>query len=96
MVGPVTFYGFSQLPAAGVGPRATHAPAFVARYRDGTLALRGLDGYSSLEVRNLSGARIATVAPAASVRIRLDRGAYLLVARGAGKPALSRTLAIAR
>jgi hypothetical protein len=96
MVGPVTLYGFSQLPATGVGPRAAHAPSFAARYQDGTLALQGLDGYASLEVRTLSGARIATVAPAAVVKIRLDRGAYMLVARGAGKPALSRTLAVAR
>jgi len=95
-VGPVTFHGFSQLPASGVGPRTAHAPSFAARYQDGTLALQGLDGYASLEVRTLAGARIATVAPAASVRIRLDRGAYLLVARGEGKPALSRTLAVAR
>jgi len=96
MVGPVTFYGFSQLPAAGVGPRAAHAPSFAARYQDGTLALQGLDGYASLEVRSLSGARVASLAPSPEVKIRLDRGAYMLVARGAGKPALSRTLAVAR
>ncbi len=96
MVRPVTFYGFSQLPAAGVGPRVAHAPSFAARYHDGSLSLRGLEGYASLEVRTLAGANIATLAPSASVRIRLDRGAYLLVARGPGKAALSRTLAVAR
>jgi hypothetical protein len=96
VVGPVTFYGFSQLPAAGVGPRAALAPSFAARYHDGSLSLRGLDDYASLEVRTLTGAKVATLAPSASVRIRLDRGAYLLVARGEGKPALSRTLAVAR
>ncbi len=96
MVGPVTFYGFSQLPAASVGPRATHAPFFAARYLDGALVLQGLDGYASLEVRSLSGARIATLPAVGVVKIRLDRGAYLLVAHGEGKPTLSRTLAVAK
>lgn len=96
MVGPVTFHGLSQLPAAGVGSRATHAPSFAARYLDGALVLQGLDGYASLEVRSLSGGRVATLPVVGVVKIRLDRGAYLLVAHGEGKPTLSRTLAVAR
>jgi hypothetical protein len=96
MVGPVTFYGFSQLPAAGVGARVAHAPSFSARYHDGSLSLRGLEGYAVLDVHTLDGANIATLAPSSSVRIRLDRGAYLLVARGPGRSTLSRTLAVAR
>ncbi len=95
-VGPVTFHGFSQLPAAGVGPRAAHRPSFAARYQEGMLSLRGLDGYASLEVRSLSGGRVSTLPVVGAVKIRLDRGAYLLVAHGEGKPTLSRTLAVAR
>jgi hypothetical protein len=101
-VGPLVLYGLSSIPdpvtlyPLGNSERGPGRQPFSVSYRSGQLSLEGLEGYASLEVRTLSGARIATVAPAAVVKIRLDRGAYLLVARGAGKPALSRTLAVAR
>lgn len=96
MVGAVTFHGLSKLPV-GIGPRlARSAPGFSARYALGVLSLKGLEGYTSVEVVTLSGARIAAVSATTDTRLRLDRGAYLLVARGEGKPALSRSLAVTR
>lgn len=96
MVGAVTFHGLSKLPV-GVGPRLQRtAPNFSARYTEGLLSLRGLDGYATLEIVSLSGARVASLPVASTVRLHLDRGAYLLVARGEGRPALSRSLAVAR
>jgi len=96
MVGAVRFHGISKL-TTGVGPRVQRAGhGFAARYSDGLLSVRGLEGYATLEVVSLSGARIAVLPVSAAARIRLDRGAYLLVARGEGKPSLSRGLAVAR
>jgi hypothetical protein len=87
---------FGDGGSASVGNRPPQARSFSARYHQGLLSFRGLEGYTALEVRTLDGARVATLAPSASVRIRLDRGSYLLVARGEGKPALSRSLVVAK
>ncbi len=87
---------FGDGGSASVGNRPPQARSFSARYHQGLLSLRGLEGYTALEVRTHDGTRVATLAPSPTVRIRLDRGAYLLVARSEGKPALSRTLVVAR
>jgi hypothetical protein len=97
MIDDIVIEGIAeQSSPAEVGPRASHRPAFAARYHEGLLSLQGLDGYTSLEVRSLSGARVASLPLSGAVKIRLDRGAYQLVAHGEGKPALSRILVVAR
>jgi hypothetical protein len=100
MVGPITFHGLAAIPIWDFpGPpyvkgRAARA-AFSATYANSILSVKGLAGYKTIDVMSLSGARIASFKAGSAAKIRLDRGAYMLVARGEGKNALSRTLAVA-
>jgi len=93
MVGPVTFYGISDV---GVHTRAVRASAFSATYANSILSVKGLEGYKTVDVLSLSGARVASFKVGSVSKIRLDRGAYMLVARGEGKKTLARTLAVAK
>ncbi|MCB9495942.1 MAG: hypothetical protein H6686_03540 [Fibrobacteria bacterium] len=94
-VGAITFHGLSSLPTS-VTPRRAVASSFTASYANSILSVGGLEGYKTLDVLSLSGARVASFQIGTAARIRLDRGAYLLVARAEGRLTLSRTLAVAK
>jgi len=102
MVGPVTFYGLAAVPeptpldpSISVKGRAVRA-SFSASYANSVLSVKGLEGYKTVDVMSLSGARVASFKAGSAAKIRLDRGAYMLVARGEGKKTLARTLAVAK
>lgn len=101
MVGPITFYGLAAVPDAtpmdplSVKARVARA-SFSASYANSILSVKGLEGYKTVDVMSLSGARVASFKAGSATKIRLDRGAYMLVARGEGKKTLSRTLAVAK
>lgn len=101
MVGPITFYGLAAIPDAtpldptSVKGRVARA-SFSASYANSILSVKGLEGYKTVDVMSLSGARVASFKAGSATKIRLDRGAYMLVARGEGKKTLSRTLAVAK
>ncbi len=78
----------STLPRPATHPTAT--------YRDGILSLRGYETYRTLDILSLQGRRLASLPPSPVVKFRLDRGAYLLVARAPGRPPLVRPLAVAK
>lgn len=67
-----------------------------ATYRDGLLSLRGYETYRTLDILSLQGRRLASLPPSPLVKFRLERGAYLLVARAPGRPPLVRPLAVAK
>lgn len=75
-------------------PRPATRPT--ATYRDGLLSLRGYETYRTLDILSLQGRRLAYLPPSPLVKFRLDRGAYLLVARAPGRPPLVRPLAVAK
>jgi len=83
-------------PGTEVRSKAMRAARFAATYADGRLSFRGLEGYATVDLLSLSGARVASFEVGSVSGVRLDRGAYLLVARGAGRKQLSRTLVVAR
>ncbi|MCB9495940.1 MAG: hypothetical protein H6686_03530 [Fibrobacteria bacterium] len=107
-IGPVTFYGLAALPdpiltcdpEIEVCPDAVKGrvvrSAFTASYANSILSVKGLEGYKTVDVLSLTGARVASFKVGSAAKIRLDRGAYMLVARGEGMKTMSRTLAVAK
>ncbi len=67
--------------ATGVGPRASRVKTSVS-YANGTLILNGFVGASRFEVRDLSGKVVASFDAAKRVSFDLNRGTYLLSAKG--------------
>ncbi|MCB9495941.1 MAG: hypothetical protein H6686_03535 [Fibrobacteria bacterium] len=100
-LGPITFYGLDSLPAPkSFDPNSVHRglgpSSFTASYDKGLLSVGGLEGYTSVEVLSVRGARVTSFQVGSASKIRLDRGAYLLVARGEGRQTMSRKLAVAK
>lgn len=109
MIGEIKFHGLAAIPdptplvpctpgvdcPISVKGHAVRA-SFSASYANSILSVKGLEGYKTVDVISLSGARVASFKAGSATKIRLDRGAYMLVARGEGKKTLSRTLAVAK
>ncbi|HNC16366.1 MAG TPA: T9SS type A sorting domain-containing protein, partial [Solirubrobacterales bacterium] len=93
----VKFYGISDLPVEpGTGVKGKVAKsAFGASYKSGELSLQGLAGFKSVDVVSISGKTVASVSPVGKTTVKLDRGTYVLVAKGEGKT-LTRKLAVAQ
>jgi len=91
----VKFYGVSDIDVTvGVKGKVVKS-AFGASYKSGMLSLQGLAGFKSVDVVSVSGKTVASVSPVAKTAIKLERGAYVLVAKGEGKT-LTRKLAVAQ
>lgn len=57
--------------------------SFVASYANGSLLMRGTEGATALEILSLDGRRVASLAPAARVKIGLPRGSWIVAVRRA-------------
>ncbi len=93
----VKFYGLADIPVEpGIGVKGKVVKsAFGVSYKSGVLSLQGLAGFKSVDVVSVSGKTVASVSPVAKTAIKLERGAYVLVAKGEGKT-LTRKLAVAQ
>jgi len=93
----VRFWGIETLPPTGdMGVRNKVAKSiFGASYKSGVLSMHGLAGFKSVDVVSISGKTVASVSPVGKTAVKLDRGTYVLVAKGDGKT-LTRKLAVAQ
>ncbi len=91
----VRFWGIDSLPVThGTGVKGKVVKnTFGASYKSGILSLQGLAGFKSVEVVSILGKTVASVSPVAKAAVKLDRGTYVLVAKGEGK-ALTRKLVV--
>lgn len=82
-VDKVKLYGVTEEEALTVN--SLKRSAFAASYLNGQIKVAGLDGFKTVDVVTLSGAKVASFAPNTVANVKLNRGTYLLVARGANK-----------
>lgn len=79
----VTLLGVDKpIPVGIEGTKAQ--PTFEASYHSGILSLQGSVGFNSIEIMSVSGKSVAIVPPLTTTSIHLERGTYLIVAKGQG------------